>query len=456
MRTGAHRIEHGCCARALGCGIALAVTSCTGSGGEAESADAPRGEAPSALSDHWQSEPDLTPPYHIAAPGQSDMGARFADVDGDGHADLVYHYQVDADTHVSGAYMYRADGWAWSPRFAPPFPIAAAGRGDLGVRLVDLDGDGRTDILYRRAENNLSDHEGAYLSNRFGWKSAPAFVPPYPITNSAGDDLGVRFVDLDGDGRTDMVYHRRIDARRSDKGAYLSTPAGWESAPQFVPSYPIVADAYGDMGVRFFDLNGDGRTDMVYHRYLDPNTSEKGAFLSRPAGWVSIAEMAPPFPISADDHADMGVRFIDLDGDGRTDMVFHLRASADTVQRGAYINRGSAWVWAADFIPPVPVAMDGVEDMGVRFVDLNGDGRIDMVYHRRIDARSSEQGAYLSTSFGWLPAPGLTPPVPIWADDRGDMGVRFVDLNGDGRTDMVYHRWLNGVVQQKGGLLNLP
>jgi hypothetical protein len=54
----------------------------------------------------------------------------------------------------------------------------------------------------------------------------------------------------------------------------------------------------------------------------------------------------------------------------------------------------------------------------------------------------------------WVSESVFTPPYPIVVDGQGDRGVRFVDVNNDGRLDMVYHRWINKASQQKGAYIN--
>ena len=92
--------------------------------------------------------------------------------------------------------------------------------------------------------------------------------------------LGARFVDLNGDGRVDVVYHRWTKWHTRVKGAYINTGVGWESSPKYIPPYPIAADNRGDLGVRFVELNGDGLIDFVYHRYINVWNQQKGAFIN--------------------------------------------------------------------------------------------------------------------------------------------------------------------------------
>jgi len=42
----------------------------------------------------------------------------------------------------------------------------------------------------------------------------------------------------------------------------------------------------------------------------------------------------------------------------------------------------------------------------------------------------------------WQSVATFTPPFHIAADGHGDLGVRFVDVNNDGQLDLIYHRWI--------------
>jgi len=403
----------------------------------------------------WRWAPAYIPPYHIVADGIGDMGVRFVDVNGDGRVDMVYHRWFNGNVQ-KGAYLNAGYGWQWAPEFSPPFHIAADGHKDLGARFIDLNGDGKVDMVYHRDLQGW-DQQGAWISNGWGWQWAPEFIPPYPIAVNGIGETGVRFIDVNGDGRVDLLYHRYSNGTYY-KGAYLNTGYGWALAPEYTPPYVIVSDGLGDLGVRFIDLNGDGLVDLVYHRVTGKDI-QKGAYLNTGHGWQLAPEFAPPSPIMADGIGDLGVRFFDVNGDGRIDLVYHRLLANGEAQKGAYLSTGSGWMWAPEYIPPYPIMAEGIGDLGVRFIDLNGDRILDMVYYRYSNGKLI-RGAYLNipsliphTGSSWQWSPEYTPPYHIVADGIGDLGARFVDLNSDGLLDMVYHRWFNGNVM-KGAYLN--
>ena len=311
------------------------------------------------------------------------------------------------------------------------------------------------DQVYNRWVNSKESLKGAYLSlPGKGFVFAQQYTPPVSIAGDGYGDLGKRFVDLNGDKKADLVYHRYVDSKTREKGAYLNNGNGWTWAPQYTPPYHIAADGYGDLGARFIELNGDGKIDMVYHRWVNSKLQLKGAYLNNGNGWTSAPDFTPPYHIAADGYRDMGVRFVDLNADGRMDMVYFRCVNSLQWLRGAYLNNGKKWVWAPQYTPEYHIAADGYGDLGARFVHLNRDGRIDMVYHRFPGDSYQLKGAFINNGKGWTFYSPYIPPYYIAADGHRDLGARFIDVTGDGLVDFVYHRWIKSKVREKGAYIN--
>ncbi|WP_026295136.1 RHS repeat-associated core domain-containing protein [Sediminispirochaeta bajacaliforniensis] len=211
---------------------------------------------------------------------------------------------------------------------------------NFSVRTVDFDGDGLVDILYHRYSNGTSQ-KGAYRNTGSGWESAPEYAPPYHfMADEYSQDFSVRTVDINGDGLVDILYHRYMRNGVSQKEAYLNTKSGWKAAPEYAPPYHFMADEYNqDFSVRTVDINGDGLVDILYHRYMRNGVSQKGAYLNTKSGWKAAPEYAPPYHFMADGYPNFSVRTVDFDGDGLVDILYH-RYSNGVSQKGAYRNTG--------------------------------------------------------------------------------------------------------------------
>ena len=131
-----------------------------------------------------------------------------------------------------------------------PAGLALAAR---GVQLLDADGDGRADLLV------TSPAGAGYFPLRFGPQWA-RLHPYHRAPSFSFEDDRVRLVDLTGDGVTDVLY---TGARPE---CFFSSPSdGWTGPQPVRPSAgteppPLDTD---DARVRWADMTGDGLTDVV-------------------------------------------------------------------------------------------------------------------------------------------------------------------------------------------------
>ncbi|MEM7672618.1 MAG: toxin TcdB middle/N-terminal domain-containing protein [Verrucomicrobiota bacterium] len=312
---------------------------------------------------------------------------------------------------------------------------------DLGLRWVDLDGDGLQDILYG---NDLYGGERAAFINEGsgqGFVYNAKFNPPERIARGTKDDkdYGVRLIDVNGDGLPDFVRSYIDDGTGNlESKAYLnqfdpdsSATSYWVEDSGYALPKAIVDDDFEDAGLRFVDLDGDGRVDFL--KAFGSGTAV--AYINTGSGWAEGSTLgfnfAPPLSIVDGSSDDVGFRLVDLNGDGLSDIV----RSDDTGDRRAYLNTGTAWEEHIGYRIDTQIALSPASggstpptsaggNTQISFIDLNGDGLIDWSKH---------DGTYLNTGDGWTSEPFFDAPANF-ADGRS----RMVDLNGDGLVDVSF------------------
>src|SRR5207248_2642886 len=86
--------------------------------------------------------------------------------------------------------------------------------GDMGVRLLDLDNDGFPELVLG---NPVNTRVFAWSKQKQSWVVLPFTLPPGAfVVDRQGRDNGLRFIDLDGDGKLDIIF-----SNEKEYGIYL-------------------------------------------------------------------------------------------------------------------------------------------------------------------------------------------------------------------------------------------
>ncbi|MBI2547900.1 tandem-95 repeat protein [Candidatus Woesearchaeota archaeon] len=346
------------------------------------------------------------------------------------------------------SYVQTNNGWFENDSWEPPLCYTNREGVDFGARFLDLNGDGLTDILYGRDLNSCSGEDRkAWLNTGFGWLENDSWEPPLCYSNREGVDFGARFLDLNGDGLPDVLYGRDLNScSGDDRKAWLNTGYGWLENDSWEPPLCYTNREGVDFGARFLDLNGDGLTDILYSRDLNScNGDDRRAWLNSGSGWREDTAWKPPLCFGNREGVDFGARFLDLNGDGLTDILYGRDTnSCSGDDRKAWLNTGYGWLENDSWEPPLCYSNREGVDFGARFLDLNGDGLPDVLYGRDLNSCSGDdRKAWLNTGYGWLENDSWEPPLCYTNREGVDFGARFLDLNGDGLPDVLYGRDTN-------------
>ena len=140
------------------------------------------------------------------AGGREAGGVRLVDLDGDGFLDLLGSYQVDEIVRV-----WWGDGDRVLPETGQDIPSGrTSGTATDGIDAGDIDGDGRLDIVALAL-----DRMGFVVLRQTGQRT---FGPPVVIDNGLIPNR-VALLDMDADGRDDLLYvtlQRHLSWRKSE------------------------------------------------------------------------------------------------------------------------------------------------------------------------------------------------------------------------------------------------
>jgi len=179
-----------------------------------------------------------------------------------------------------------------------------------------------------------------------------------------------------------------------------------------------------DTGTRLADLDADGYMDVL--RLNKPNAApQTRLWLPDENRWLDI-----PFPAIGGDALQFGIDSGDVVAITRSERA-----------EGAWRFSGNKWNADASLLAglqlnrkPILTSADGV-DQGVRLRDVDGDGISELLV-----LNESVRAVFVRASSGkrWKPAAFDCPDDAIATDLEGrDAGLRFVDLDDDGDLDLV-------------------
>ncbi|THK37030.1 hypothetical protein EHS39_16420 [Ensifer sp. MPMI2T] len=438
------------------------------------------------------------PPIEFAREEKAGASPQFVDLNADGLTDVVgYHVDKDNNQVLNTAQVNTSSGWIGVDGLKLPKPLTHEKGGASGA-FVDFNSDGIADFIYAYGDPKdwgawtiRFDNEG----NATAWVPTPGYALPAEarLSDQEAGDLGVRFMDLNGDGRVDIVIARYEANRSFFRRAFLNTGTGWTAAPTaFLPPVPFVSrnraeiwyetkvlqgDYYRDLRISTGDVNGDGLTDILF-RYghlaksgtgalfsatpgkawclnkdktvpaekpglpaeiiphpIPTATECAGLYLSTGNGWRAAADPYFP-PIKLDvsiREENASVDVADINGDGLLDIV-PARLVGSTNAYPAYLNTGSSWAADANFAVPSGALSADKKLTSHRIMDINGDGLLDIAYHRP----GPQRGSFVNTGTGWLQAVDSFAPPDAFINEKGeDQGVRLIDVDGNGLPDAL-------------------
>ncbi|WP_371666573.1 FG-GAP-like repeat-containing protein [Streptomyces sp. NBC_00289] len=336
---------------------------------------------------------------------------------------------------AGGCVKKKEFGWSSQPA-APSFTVVDGGSvtldtaaGNPRMRVLDLDGDGRSDLLYSRGPGK-PDRVKFGVSPDAQRDLTPALGWPGELT-----DLGrARAVDANVDGAAEIL----LPVFSAVTKKWTSHLLKWDKkAARFVEDmmtpFDLPENAVGNLA----DVNGDGRLDMLSP---DGAASDKVPTVS-----VRIADgpgtFKPATASSMKARCDLGVS--DLDGDGRAEQL-SANVSADgtclaSVSSLSVSDAGVATVSAQSVVKSGRLySRAAPQQSGFETFpgDFNADGLEDVL----LLPPKTDPAKHIYDLHGILlfnTGRGLADPHSVSIGHDDSMDLRVADVNGDGRDDIV-------------------
>jgi hypothetical protein len=314
------------------------------------------------------------------------------------------------------------------------------------LHAADLDGDGLKDlVVVNNARSKIS-----LLYNQTGKTNT---ANPRPLTRRDINDLppdarfrldsipsekrigGLVVADLNSDGRPDIAYYGEP---KELLVIYNQGTNGW-SAPK---RFPIEDGQLSPNALTSGDVNGDGRSDLVLlaenHFYVITQAADHT--LGEPEK-IPLASMT------------RSVQVLDIDGDGRNDLLFVSFDSATPLRFRLQTTDGQLGPEIYFKLPPIRSYWgDNLEgDKQAYITTVTRDtGRAQISEFTRKPAET------LSGEF----KQGQFQVLPLAKSDKSKRGLVWADVNADGRTDLLVAEPERGQIsfyeQKADGSLAMP
>jgi hypothetical protein len=270
-------------------------------------------------------------------------------------------------TSTTAGVVTLVDGFTYTPNFGANQQVST-GAAPTGVVVADFNGDGKPDFA---TSNQIDDTATIMISNVSAGSFAVSSNINFPVTNPGGgyvadEPSGIAVADFNLDGKPDVVTSNRSTANASillnlmvlpTSNATFSQPVGVTFAG---PTAAVVAA----------DFNGDGKPDLAVadesngRVYVRCNSTAPLGAISFNAA-TQVTGLSGPVSLAA----------ADLDGDGDVDIAV---AQRDANLVTALLNTGTPGATTIAFGSSFSVAT-GTTPQGVTIGDLNADGLPDIV-----------------------------------------------------------------------------
>ncbi len=380
----------------------------------------------------------------IRLPAQGAGKSVLADLNGDGHADLLFtnfiHGWSPAEFPV---FIY----WGGKDGFDPANrSLLPADRG-TGIAIADLNGDGLMDIVISNAGREyFANRTGSLPHHRLESLAGPREKRSYIFYQTEAGfttesmevlptlfAIDVKTADIDQNGEDELIF------LEAGKPGALRIFQRKDGAWRAMEPIPVLAPTWGKFlrGMWAGDLNGDGLPDIAV-----PSAGMQSEIFWNQHGRFStenrsVIETGNAFGMTAGD----------LNKDGFTDLVVANYFSRDSEGVSHYGTVSHIW-WGGKegFRRENRMELPTSGATSAAIADINGDGLSDILFSQHRDEVSFDVPSviYLNSKSGFSPMNRMD------LQSFGAISILAADVNGDGSKDVLIFNRQSGQASATG------
>ncbi len=373
----------------------------------------------------------------IPAPAKVMMG----DLNGDGNKDIVYNHLSASSNEMVVAFS-NGDG-----TFTMGSPTSHSVTPDDGwsqyvAKVGDFNNDGRDDLAWSRVITTNTSYVS--LSNGDGtFEEMPMFTKE---GSSWGTFYRFEVGDIDGKDGDDLVWNVLIGAQNRTYVTF-SNGDGTFGIDNFEPTAGTYQDhpvaTWNNVHTLFSlaDVNGDNRADLIWHTIGVVGVSGHRVWIaeSKRDQPGNVFDFKDVFNRNSQGWQNYKVVIGNIDGNVGADLVWiNSNRTSDIAIHRDLSKAGNPALEAG----PLQYYSDNDEstnygnyDMRQALMDVNGDGRKDLLINRMDVVNQSAIG--LGRNDGTFDFSRIDQVHPI-GDQWGQFEILVGDINGDSREDVIY------------------
>jgi gliding motility-associated-like protein len=362
----------------------------------------------------------------------NEVGMSVGDLDGDGLIDVL---TSGNDLNASVFRNAGQTGVINSSSFALPLilsipngllsgnpgPVSRVGQNSI----TDMDGDGKLDLVINVGYNQGGNYDNGMViflnqSTPGNLSFSTGSVFQFPTVNN--NNQGMSIIDIDGDGRPEFLGALFNSACHLGIAQNLSSPGNLDFAA--VQDFALGATMGGP--ISWGDLNGDGKPEIISEAYLGGNV-----FVWENLSTSGNLAMGTPFSVST--LTAQNFQVIDLDNDGKNDLLFKDAFSGIIHIKKNIHTTGS--LSAADFGADILVNSFYSSGGNVGYVgvaDVNGDNLIDIIANN-----GTHMIVYQNKFSGTLSSSSFHSGINFEGKDFTNTHVICADIDGDNKPEIL-------------------